>query len=129
MDTTAQAQQMLADIANNGGGTYTQRDLEPYRPIAGYIVAIGGAILPAKDVTAESIVLVAKAVAGEHMTDLVGTWLDDGKVYIDAVRHIRDRVGAERIGREFGQIAIYDLAADEAIVLTDEDGEYPLRSN
>jgi hypothetical protein len=117
VDKITQAQQVLADLAENGGGTYNQRDLTPFSPIAGYAVAIGGAVMPAKDVTADSIIWTCRAVAGEYMTDLVGTWLNEGSVYIDAVRHIRNRETAIRLGQEAGQLAIYDFGAKESIDL------------
>lgn len=46
-----------------------------------------------------------------------GAWIDDGKLYIDAVTRRASRDDAERTGREFGQLAIYNLATGETVTL------------
>jgi hypothetical protein len=121
MDTSAQAKgsAMIADLANNGGGTYVQRTLESLRPIAGFAVGVGGLAVPVAECTAEVIAFLAKGVAGEYMADYVGTWLDDGIVYIDAVNLFGadDRAKAEACGRFYGQKAIFDFGAKESIDL------------
>lgn len=110
----------LGDLARDGGGTYNRDDLSPFRPIAGYAVAVGGVELAYGGVTGDVLGWAADAVASEFSTHLVGTWLDDGIVYIDAVRHIRNRETAIKLGQDAGQQAIYDFATGESITLGQE---------
>lgn len=45
-----------------------------------------------------------------------GTWLDNGKLYIDHVI-FTDRENAERIARERGELAIFNLSTKETVSL------------
>lgn len=121
MDLSVQAQRMLADLVENGGGTYVRRTLEPFAPSHGYAVGVGGVAIPACDCTADVIAWCAKGVAGEYMTDYVGTWLSNDVVYIDAVRHIEPGDLAIRLASDLGQQAIYDFATGESITFGGED--------
>ena len=121
MDRTTKraADTMLADLANTGGGTYESGTLLPFTPKVGFAVGLGGVHFPASMVTAKLLVQYAKAVTTEHEASFVGTWLDKGIVYIDAVvyygSHAR-RTAIEQ-GREAGQQAIFDFSTGEDITL------------
>lgn len=121
MDSTLQqaALAVLVDTAERGGGTYERGTLLPFRPNSGYAVGIGGIKLPASDATAESIVWALKAVGGEYETSYVGTWLDSGTVYFDAVKYFGEgeEVRAIACARFYGQAAIYDFALGEAVLI------------
>lgn len=121
MDQTTKraADRMLADLANDGGGTYESGTLLPFTPKVGFAVGLGGVKLPASMVDAELLVRFAKAVATEHETSYVGTWLDNGIVHFDAVVYYgaHARRTAEEQGREANQKAIHDFSTGEDIVL------------
>lgn len=50
-----------------------------------------------------------------HDHACVGTWLNDGQIHLDAVEIIADEQEALRIGRERGEIAIWDAANAQEI--------------
>ena len=50
-------------------------------------------------------------------TNSLGTWLDDGKVYLDIVRTIPDKGEALRIAKDNNELAIFDLLNMEEIRL------------
>lgn len=121
MDTIAKAaaQVVVADLAENGGGTYEVGTLIPFKPDSGYAVGIGGARLPAAAFTTQVAYWLLKAVGTEYEANFVGTWLDGGTVYVDAVKYFvpvnRDR--ALLLGHELGQKAIFDFSTMEDITL------------
>lgn len=54
----------------------------------------------------------------ETKADYVGVWTaDDGTVYVDKTHYVRDREVAEAAGRHWNQIAIWDIANNEPIIL------------
>lgn len=111
--------EVMADLANDGGGTYQAGTFLPFRPESGFAVAIGGVTLPAVACTEESLRWALWAVGSEFMTSFVGTWLNEGTVYVDGVTYFNGsrRDDAIDAGREHGQLAIYDYATKEAISL------------
>lgn len=120
MDTITQAsQQAIADLAENGGGTYHFDTMAPFTPADGFAVGIGGINLPADDTNAERLAWGLRTVAAEFGATLAGTWLNEGKVYIDAVMYFpadqRDRAMAA--GRYYCQLAIFDFGSKESIDL------------
>lgn len=123
MDRTQEqaASRVIADLVENGGGTYEQGTLLPFRPTSGYAVGIGGIHLPATAVTPEAVVWAMKAAASEYATYYVGTWLNDAVVYFDAVLYFgpERREAAMQAGRDAGQMAIYSFAETEALTLVE----------
>jgi hypothetical protein len=125
MDQTAlnAANQVLADLVQNGGGTYEQGTLLPFTPKVGYAVGIGGVRYPAAGFDAEVVFWLSRAVATEYETSYVGTWLKDGTVHLDAVRYF----GPERAHQAlacayyYGQEAIYDFAAGESVYVDEKN--------
>lgn len=112
---------LAADVVHEtfakGGGTYEGRTLLPFHPDHGFAVGIGGINLPDTELTPAAIAWLARRVAGEHGTVYVGTWLDGGRLYVDAVEYIADEPRARARGVERGQIAIYDFEHDRAVML------------
>ena len=99
----------------DGGGTFDALTLQPFRPTDGYAVAIDGITRKAADLAPYRIPILARHVAGEFGATFVGTWIDEGTVYIDAVAYVRDRAEALAMGRAANQIAVWDFAAGEAV--------------
>lgn len=112
------ANEALAFTAEHGGGTFEYKTLLLQEWQTGYVVAIGGITFKAECLTADVLAWAAKAVGGEYMTTYIGTWLDNGIVYIDAVRFLASKVDAVLLGIEHGQKAIYDCANNEVIALS-----------
>lgn len=117
--TNRKATAILAATVESGGCTFDARNLLAFAPATGYAVGVGGARLPAGDVTAEVIANTAYRVAQEFDSTYAGTWLDEGFVYIDAIRYFGSerRGDALACGRLYGQKAIFDFATQEAIAL------------
>jgi hypothetical protein len=115
----AQANAVLSDLVNNGGGTYQQGTLLPFSPDKGYAVAIGGVKLPADCATVSMVEWALRQVAREFFTSYVGTWLDEGVVYCDAVVYFANDQfeRACAAGREAGQKAIYDFGQKVSVTL------------
>lgn len=124
MDQTLEraAQQVLADLVQDGGGTYEAKTFLPFKPSTGFAVGIGGLHMPVASVTAEVVVWASKAAASEYETSFVGTWLKDGNVYFDAVRYFAasERKAALLAGYQAGQEAIYDFGMADVITLGEE---------
>ena len=76
-------------------------------PSNGFVVALGrkyGHIVPATDYRAFSKAL-------ESMQGVsVGTWFNDGVIYLDSVEVIRDSETAYRLGVLRNQISVWDIA-------------------
>ena len=99
----------LADLAQDGGGTYEAETYLPFRPTSGFAVGIGGARIPAAAYDIQTAYWLLRAVSTEYEANYVGTWLDGGMVHVDAVRYIRDLSSAVVLARAMGQEAIYDF--------------------
>lgn len=112
---------VLADLANTGGGTYQQGTFLPFRPDNGFAVSLqGGLKLPWETVTPSMVMWAMRQVSREYPSaSYVGTWLDNGVVYIDPVAYFgpERREAAIKAGRAHDQLAIYDFGAKEAITL------------
>lgn len=112
---------VMADLANDGGGTYQANTFLPFRPASGFAVgAVAGIALPFEVVTPSMVSWALRQVARENASaSYVGTWLDEGVVYFDAVHYFsaeRERAAREA-GRHNGQQAIFDFGAKESVAL------------
>jgi len=118
--------QRLIDLANeHGGGTIIPSGrLDYYTPGTGYIVGGARPGMTIKSLRSASIRGVAMWVA-EHLPYIedhaftgLGVWTDPlGVTWFDVVTVYPDRQAAEEVGRERGEKAIYDVAAEEDIYL------------
>ena len=107
MDTAS----LYALTINDGGATVTN-GREP--ATGAYIVALPGAII----VPVDSYPEFADAVEAQSLRSvLIGTWVDGPRIFVDAVESYSDRDEAVRVGRERGQLAIYDQSAGKVITL------------
>jgi hypothetical protein len=112
----------MATTVDQGGGTFWTTG-EPFAPSSGYAVAIGGVILDPETTGAFRLRRAFRTVSRDYGASFVGTWLDDGQLYVDSVRFYgpdyRDLAIAD--GREHNQLAIFDFAAGESIALVNEE--------
>lgn len=71
---------------------------------------------PVSVVAYEDIVLRAKRVLEAAVDSYwVGLWVDGGYLYIDISIHVKDLGEAMRLGRKWGQQAIYDIAKGKSL--------------
>lgn len=104
---------ILTTTLRDGGGTWS-RDL---LPIGRWNVwAVGGSLpgypVPQERATEQSPAGLVGAVARLQLDGAVfiGTWLDNGIIYVDAVSLIEDTDEAIKVASERGEPAIYNLA-------------------
>jgi hypothetical protein len=64
---------------------------------------------------------ILETIALRSPQSLVGVWTapDSGNVYIDPVTHISDYASAVKLGRDNGELAIWDAFKSEEIYLAD----------
>ncbi|MFA5626102.1 MAG: hypothetical protein WC965_01195 [Thiohalomonadaceae bacterium] len=107
-------QEMLEAIRENGGFTV---DLDGKElPKRGYFVSMPGRerVYALEDLTEDRLSLYTATVPHDK---LLGAWVDDGCVYLDASEHFTRKRDAIKAGRERGQKAIWDVAKGIAIFL------------
>ncbi len=122
--TTATVARRAAWLTRTTGGA-TIRPADGSIPTRGYAVALPGAEescpLPADELTTAELIgsyvdrhAETLAPSGRHL----GTWVDDGTLYVDTVEIIPDRHAAELAGLAADQLAIFDLGTATEIRLT-----------
>ncbi len=107
-------------IAVNGGGTFRRSGVEVH-PTLGYAVggATNGLIFTVGAVSHEKQVsIIARWLdALETSIQYVGSWINDGKLYIDAVTIVESYIDAFLLGVERGELAIYDYFKMEEVTI------------
>lgn len=100
---------VLMDITmRNGGGTFT-RSLEDANLKKGFMVSLPDHEQVVSLKEAHTISITDMVTIAKDLNAYIGTWLDDGKIYIDLSVNINNIEDAKRIGRENNQLAIYDV--------------------
>lgn len=111
---------IMEEVAQTGGGTWCLND--GYLPFEGYFVALGGKfgkVLPKKQATAVALANFIR----QHYASLkgrgvyLGVWSDrkTNKVWFDLVECVEGRDEAIDLGRQRGQIAVWDIARQEEV--------------
>lgn len=111
-------------IIANKGGTFNFSG-EPVSFPNGYAVSVSGfeTVTQLEGMSARNFVNLAndlvKKVDGlaDPTTHYVGTWVDDGKLYIDLSVHVEDRDEAIVKAEKAEQLAIWDFALGESVTL------------
>lgn len=102
--------EMFNDTMKNNGGTYS---ITGKKADKGFMVAKEqGAILDLKDFTAESLqefINQNDKVFKENDNAFIGTWIANGKAYLDISYNIVDKDQAIKVGKQYNQLAIFDL--------------------
>ena len=102
---------ILEKTIKNGG--ITLKNAEEFQPETGFLV---GGLAPTKIVNPvqdEVIRALCELILADN--DIVGTWLNDGKIHVDAVEWIQDREQALEVAKERGEIAIWDCAETKEV--------------
>lgn len=106
---------IIRDTLINGGGTFLNgRNIS--EELSGVFV-VGGRV-PSSVIDFTDTGAVADSVS-ELMNNhsVIGTWFHEGKIHLDVVDIIHDREEAIELGKERGEIAIWDVDANTEIVL------------
>lgn len=113
----------LYEAVKQNKGLTLDRDLNVYDG-AGYAVA-----LPENEYTVavhsfsfETFQAIINYYQHDVMNEVpqaryIGIWVDGDKVYFDATDVIEDRSIAEKLGKKFNQLAIYDFSNKQSITL------------
>ena len=105
---------MVQHIMKNGGATFTS-SLEHANLKKGYMVSLPEheqvvSLETAHTANLEKFTRLAKSLNG-----FVGTWLNNGRIYLDISVNILDLSEALRFGKKWNQLAIYDIENETTI--------------
>lgn len=130
---------MFRDTQLNGGTTVDLSTFKVPAKTDGYFVGkatgwdgrpIETVVIPVESFTLRTLRRAFGRMYADHLTRAqveaskpltgayIGTWTDNGLVYIDAVNWTADRAEAVRWGIERGELAIYDVQANGSLELT-----------
>ena len=111
---------VVEDTLANGGLT-----IKPFtgeKPSGGYMVALQGYELQVP--LSEFFTGVVADYIGEHAQKLmdnpslcVGTWVNEGSVYLDLSENVPSLDKALELGRERNQLAVFNLSTFEEVVV------------
>lgn len=128
-DTEDAASRIVAWTRENGGGTFTRTG---YAVAPRNVWAVGGKepgrVLSEEQTTVtlygpalrSTIAPVTEFIQQTPYTDggtFIGTWVDEGRLYLDVVDLIEDTASAIAIAAERGEKAIYNLGTGETYTL------------
>lgn len=109
------ASEIYRETIENGGGTYYS-DGSPLEAAKGFLVATSqeprGLV---NDWDEAAFVGQVQRIAQRYASQLIGTWVFEGKIYIDTVRMYERKEYAMDYARAYRQRAIYDLVTKETI--------------
>lgn len=112
---------VVEDTLKDGG--LTVKPFTGEKPASGYMVALEGYEL--KVPLTEFFTGVVADYIGQHAQKLMsnpalclGTWVNEGTVYLDLSENIASRDKALELGKERGQLAIFNLADMEEVTIT-----------
>ena len=112
---------VVEDTLANGG--LTIKPFQNEKPETGYMVALEGYELQVP--VSEFFTGIVADYIGEHAQKLManpalclGTWVNEGTVYLDLSENVASREKALELGRERGQLAIFNLANMEEVTIT-----------
>jgi hypothetical protein len=116
-DDVAAAEEVRDYTLAHGGGTFKADTLSRFEPRSGYAVGAGGGTVIETDWPQVIVhdILAVRANALARGLRYIGTWIDDGKVYVDPVIVTPVRSFAVRTARLYRQRAIYSFETGEAI--------------
>ena len=102
----------------NGGCTMS---IDGCEPLTGFAVGTGGIVVPLSQFSEEVVERFSQSIGervlinGERFGAYIGTWVDNGMVYLDRTVIIHDKDAALKTGLALKQQAIYDISAGACI--------------
>lgn len=112
------AAQLVQATKASGGGTFDPHSLEPVDMSSGYFVSRDGVGMEIpEEQFEEGIVSGWLANVKQAAGDFIGTWVDEGKVYLDLTRWFEDLDEALKFGKANNQIAVWDIENGEAVMV------------
>lgn len=124
---TTQLDKLVTTLNNNGGFTWDVRNSAYVTE--GYALSVDPDLTRVFDrpISASDIHVYMTETWDKVHSDnkQLGAWLDTetGKTHLDVVTVLTDKTEAIKLGRYFGEIAIFDLSAGEEIRLSYRIGE------
>ena len=111
------AVKIMENILKNGGTTVTANG-NRIKAKQGYMVSLPDheTVLPIED-NATIIDMIDKKLKSIPNGAMLGGWVDGDRVYLDYSVKVADRERAIKIGKKYGQLAIYDIANCNVITL------------
>ena len=109
--------EIINNIKVNGGSTLTKK-LNSIRKKSGFMVSLPGSEIVV-DIEDKNIsdLLREQVEKINSKNEYLGTWIDNKKMYIDISINIKTLKKALELGKEYKQLAIYDIKNDKVISL------------
>ena len=117
----------LSDVIKNGGGTFNPDGSTHYKTDGYFIGGKDCTRIPLKSSTINTHKLTVKFIIDKFLNfdrldgyDFAGFWVDDNILYVERVIYIKNKQHAINQGKRNKQIAIWDIANSECILLEDK---------
>lgn len=116
--TAGDIETVVTSTFENGGGTFDPISLDPFSPSSGFFASKKGFSVAEDKFSPE---LLTNALQTMELTsgEYLGTWVEEGRVYIDPARWFEDEDTASRFATQNGQTAIWDVAQEKVIYVID----------
>ncbi len=113
-------EKIIKETLKNNGGSFNVSKKKIKSPLKGYMCSIKDIlIIDKKDFNVKLLKSLVKKEFEllKENENFLGTWVDEGKVYIDISANFTDKEKALQVAEENKQIAIFDLQKMKSIYL------------
>lgn len=109
-------EKIFKSTVENGGASY---NMEGHSPSKGFMVATYGneTQIKVKDFSKKTLKNYIRKNKKAIKGNFIGTWIDNGIVYLDISKKEKSKETALRIAKSNKQLAIFDLSTFESIYL------------
>lgn len=111
---------IIKETLKNNGGSFNVSKSKIKKPLKGFMCSIKDLlIVDKKDFNVKLIKSLVKNNFSllKNSKNYLGTWIDEGKVYIDISSNFKDRNEALQVAEKSNQIEIYDINNNTSIYL------------
>lgn len=110
--------ELLEATMRDGGCTVDTKTFQPSSKAAGYFVGgtVPETVIEVSEHAAKSLKLAVSA-ALTNGVEYLGTWVHENNIYVDGSQWITSLADAIKLGRERGELAIWDAGKAEEITL------------